>query len=322
MHEIVFAPGQLAWDEPRAAMGGSVKNVGPLRLIELSDHAADRIAQASGEREAEYWEALEKHRDTLKRRRDALAAKDAQIDLYARSAKVSWRHWELKSALNLHLEKFRLEREKAKTGAAPLPRTPFMRAPDIDEIKRKSGQEGEAALSDYLAGQLGGDWTLIAGYKNNRGEIDRILVGPEGVFTFEVKHVGGVIHCDEDRWWRDKRDSYGNLVGKDVPIADNGGRGPSRQLNEPSDSLQAFLASRGIKVRVHRAVVFTHERAFLGSLQSIAVDFVTTVGELNLDRMFARAGGALDKQFCEKIIGLIEQDHGYHAKRQAFHRHV
>jgi len=178
MHEILFAPGQLARDEHRAAMGGGATIVG-LRLIELSDHAADRIAQARGEREAEYGEALEKHRDTLKRRRDALAAKDAQIDLYARSAKVSWRHWELKSALSLQLEKFRLEREKAKTEAAPLPRTPFMRAPDIDEIKRKSGQEGEAALSDYLAVRLSGDWALIAGYKNNRGEIDRILVGPE-----------------------------------------------------------------------------------------------------------------------------------------------
>ncbi|MCR4297799.1 MAG: hypothetical protein NUV75_03440, partial [Gallionella sp.] len=84
MHEIIFAPGQLARDEPRAAIGGGVTIVGPLRLIELSDHAADRIAQARGEREAEYGEALEEHRDTLKRRRDALAAKDAQIDLYAR----------------------------------------------------------------------------------------------------------------------------------------------------------------------------------------------------------------------------------------------
>ena len=69
MHEIIFAPGQSARDEPRAAIGCGITIVGPLRLIELSDHAADRIAQARGEREAEYGEALEKHR--AKRRRAA-----------------------------------------------------------------------------------------------------------------------------------------------------------------------------------------------------------------------------------------------------------
>ncbi|KAA3421419.1 NERD domain-containing protein [Streptococcus pneumoniae] len=32
----------------------------------------------------------------------------------------------------------------------------------------------------------------MAGYRAHEGEIDRILVGPNGVFAFEVKNLGGV----------------------------------------------------------------------------------------------------------------------------------
>ena len=50
--------------------------------------------------------------------------------------------------------------------------------------------EGETRVRDYLAGHFDDRWTLICGYKNRKGEIDQVLVGPAGIFACEVKKTG------------------------------------------------------------------------------------------------------------------------------------
>lgn len=44
----------------------------------------------------------------------------------------------------------------------------------------------------------------ISGYTNQKGEIDQILVGPNGVICIEVKYMNGYISCVGDAWSRDK----------------------------------------------------------------------------------------------------------------------
>ena len=289
----------VAASAPKAAAPSHKEKFGPLNVIELSNHASKKAAQASLQREAEYDAAVRVYRETLQARQTHLSAtKTAFLEAWRskKPAQLITAAWGLLTAHRTHK-----------------PTVPMFRPPSRDEVLWRTGQEGENALSAYLE-QLDGRWTLIGGYKNSKGEIDRILVGPRGVFAFEVKHRNGVIYCDGDRWWLDKYDNYGNLVEEGVSIADRGGRGPSLQLNEPADKLEAFLAVRGLPARLYRVVVFTHEKASFGRMDNIKVDFVATLGALDLERIFTRVDVTLNQEQCRKVVGLIEKDHGFHAK--------
>lgn len=41
-------------------------------------------------------------------------------------------------------------------------------------------------------------WVLIKGYKNPRGEIDYLLLGPGGLFAVEVKYVNATFTITRD----------------------------------------------------------------------------------------------------------------------------
>ena len=107
-----------------------------------------------------------------------------------------------------------------------------------------AGIAGEQLVATELGRALDDDWTLLRGYRNRRGEIDQLLLGPRGLFAIEVKNLNATVHVDGDRWRADKYDNYGNLV-EQRPVADRMGRSPSVQLNEPADDLERFLAERG-----------------------------------------------------------------------------
>ena len=111
---------------------------------------------------------------------------------------------------------------------------------DLEE-KIMAGIAGEQLVATELGRALDDDWTLLRGYRNRRGEIDQLLLGPRGLFAIEVKNLNATVHVDGDRWRADKYDNYGNLV-EQRPIADRMGRSPSVQLNEPADDLERFLA--------------------------------------------------------------------------------
>ena len=72
----------------------------------------------------------------------------------------------------------------------------------------------------HLARLFDDRWTLVGGYRNAKGELDQLLVGPNGLMAIEIKFINGRVSCDGDRWWRDKYDRYGNLVERALPIVD------------------------------------------------------------------------------------------------------
>jgi len=185
----------------------------------------------------------------------------------------------------------------------------------IEEAKIRSGIEGESRFDNFLLGQLDDEWTIIAGYRAHKGEIDRILVGPNGVFAFEIKNLGGVIHCDGDRWWRDKTDRYGSVVERNIPIADNSGRSPSRQINDAAGALERLLRKNGHDVAVVRVIVFAHTGATFGSIKNLQVNFLAKVPGMDIKKVLSR-GRPLSHDQAQRIATTIRRHHEWFERKE------
>jgi len=194
------------------------------------------------------------------------------------------------------------------------PPKPKMAAAGRDEVVWNAGGAGEQRVTDALAGFLSDDWTLVSGYRNTGGEIDKLLVGPAGVLAMEIKFVNGKVFCRGDKWWRDKYDNYGNLVETGVPIADKRGRGPSAQVNDAADRLQSFLSMRSSVRRVARAVVLSHESSQIGEISGQKVDLVATLGQLNVATLAKAMPGGPAGALTDQIVALIRKDHEFHMR--------
>jgi hypothetical protein len=292
------APGELGEEVSSAAPVISSSTVpaterSGLKTVILSDFAGAKLEEARAARMAPYKARLAAYEAAraAKHRR----VQEARLRL---SETLAWTAW----------------RDYLSAITARLPPIPTPQGPDLAEKKWQAGHEGESAVDDFLKKSLGAEWTLIAGYKNRKGEIDRILVGPRGAYAIEIKHLGGTIHCDGDTWWRDRHGRGCRVVEAGITIADNGGRGPSRQLNEPVRMLQHFLSRKGVHTRIRRGIIFSHDRAFLGKLNAPTVDFVVTLEWLNLETLFGGVEQELAPDACAAAVGLIRRDHQHYAR--------
>ena len=63
-----------------------------------------------------------------------------------------------------------------------------------------AGIEGKQLVARGFGRVLNDEWTLIRGYRNRRGEIDHLLLGPRGLAAIEGKHRNALVHCDGDHW--------------------------------------------------------------------------------------------------------------------------
>lgn len=276
-----------------------------MRVIELSNHPADMLSAVSLRRQAAEQRAHDRHEDARVRHQASVQAIRVKRD--RARAHRRWWTW-LRLAFAVGAEKRRA------------PRPELRPAGDTGvEEKIKAGIAGEELVAAELSHALGDDWTLLRGYRNRRGEIDDLLLGPAGLFAIEVKNVNATVHVDGDRWQGDKYDNYGNLVEQRL-IADRRGRSPSEQLNEPADELQRFLRERGQQVTIQRVVILAHRRSRLapGGRRTVHVA-TSTAGVLGL------AGGSADRidhdQRAE-LERLIRRDHDFHERtRRPARRH-
>src|ERR1700733_3662248 len=199
---------------------------GGMQVIELSNPPADMLSAVSLRRQAADQRAHDRHEDALVRPQASVQAIRVKRD--RARARRRWWTW-LRLAFAVGAEKRRAPR--------PHPRP----AGDSGvEEKIKAGIAGGERVAAELSHALDADWTLLRGYRNRRGEIDDLLLGPTGLFAIEVKNINATVHVDGDRWQGDKYDNYGNLVEQRL-IADRRGRSPSEQLNQPDDALRRFL---------------------------------------------------------------------------------
>jgi len=274
-----------------------------MRVVELSNHPGDMLNDAARRRQGAERRVLSVYQDELVRYRARVQA--AQVSRDRARAGHHWWAW-----LRLSVAAWRDKRRIPRPPVPAAGHAPYGSSDHEEKIRAGIASENLAAAE--FGRHLDDSWTLFRGYRNRRGEIDHLLLGPRGLFAIEVKNLNATVHIDGDRWRADKYDRYGNLVEQRV-IADRLGRSPSVQLNEPADELARFLAGRGHQVRVQRAVILAHARSRLGTVRNPAVLAGTSAGYA-LDLVEASAS-RLDREQCAAIADLIRRDHAFHGKR-------
>lgn len=279
-----------------------------MRVVPLSDHPGDMLRQARQQEDQQHHRAMAKYQAAVKRHGGEVRKAEAARD-QARS-KRRWLAW-LRAAVAVR----RVRRQ------APVPPpAPSAVAATSEQAKLAAGVRGEQFVADELGRDLNDDWVLLRGYKNRRGEIDHLLLGPRGLVAIEVKNINGTVHCDGDRWRVDKYDNYGNLV-EQYTIGDNSDRkrSPSVQLNEPADELEQFLRSRGEDVGVLRVVLLVHSRSEVGNCRTATVNIYTRASEVI--RLVGKVKQPFDPATRKRLEQLIIRDHRHHAKRGTSARH-
>jgi len=268
-----------------------------MRIVELSNHPADMLNEASRRRQTADKRSHSRYEDSLIQHQARVQTVRVKRDR-ARQHRQWWA-W-LRLVFAVWTEKRRA------------PRPPGRNTEPTDTEERiRAGIAGEQLVAAELGRTLADDWTLLHGYRNRRGEIDHLLIGPRGLFAIEVKNLNATVHVDGDRWNADKYDNYGNLV-EQRPITDRKGRSPSEQLNESATELERFLQQRGQQVSAQRIVVLTHRRSRLapGShpTVSVATSTASVLTLLNESRQ------TLDQKQRAELQRLIQRDHDFHEK--------
>lgn len=268
---------------------------GTIKIIVLSSYAKDKARQARQQREDDYTVEAEQHRL-------AIEARQRESEGRGYALAIAWYQREILGVIKAFKDCETLRK-------TPTPRSPLIRSASKEEILWANGHEGERMLDDFLQERLDNDWTLIAGCRNHKGEIDRILVGPMGVFAFEVKNHVGVIYCQGDRWWRDRFDHGDRILESGAPIKDRGGRSPSQQLNESVDQLQIQHGQLLPGGRIIRIVLFTNAEARLGEMNGLTVDVVSTLASLDLVQVLGISTTRLSPGQCESVCNSIVATH-------------
>ena len=117
------------------------------------------------------------------------------------------------------------------------------------------GWEGEKKVADLLTSTLSDDYFLLNDLylRDGGGDIDHIVLGPNGVFVLETKNWNGSISCNGDEWQRaGKRNFSGS---------------PSRQVKRNASKIKQIIDSslnlKSLGIWVEGIVVFTNNHATL-----------------------------------------------------------
>lgn len=271
-----------------------------MRIVELSNHPGGMLQDIYLRRQTAFERARSEYEGALARHRRHVADLRDQRD-HAR-AQRRWWAW-LRHSLAVWRAESRVPRRPAAA-----------QEPTGQEDILRAGIAGEQLVVREFSRALNDDWALLRGYRNRRGEIDHLLLGPRGLFAIEVKHRNATVHVNGDNWQFDKYDRYGNLV-EQGSIADRRGRSPSTQLNEPVAELEQFLRSRRQTVTIGRMVMLTHPRSRLGSTSNLTVDVVATSTGYVIDHL-SRSPATLGPQQLAQLEHLIVRDHHHHEARR------
>ncbi len=119
----------------------------------------------------------------------------------------------------------------------------------------RGGWVGEKQVSDLLTHSLGDDYYLLNDLYLGKGggDIDHIVLGPNGVFVLETKNWSGTISCRGDEW---ERGGKRNFSGS-----------PSRQVKRNAAKIKQIIENnqnlRSLGIWVEGIVVLTNNRSTL-----------------------------------------------------------
>jgi hypothetical protein len=270
-----------------------------MRLVELSDHPGTLLRDIRRERGADSRRARAAHARELADHEARLARTRARRD----DARASHRWW---AWIRAAFAAWAVRRKAPRHGVVTSVPTP-------QEESIAAGRAGEQLVATELGAVLTNEWILFRGYRNGRGEIDHLLLGPGGVFAVEVKYHNATVYVSGDEWQFDKFDRWGNRV-EHGRIEDRTGRSPSVQLNEPADELARFLRSRGQPVVITRIVILNHPRSRIGGQRGATVQVATASRDI-VDLVRQSRIEFSDGRITQ-IASLIERDHRYHDARR------
>ena len=276
-----------------------------MKIVVLSDHTADQLQMREEERQLRYDARMREYEGRLR-------ARQVRIDDAGEKRRAAWKERRYLQALG-HAARIAWNRHRK---AAESRVRPVKEEPGAEDHIWQQGQEGEESLTEFLAQTLDDQYIFVKGYRNMKGEIDGILVGPAGVIGMEVKNYKGTIHCTGDLWSRDKDDAWGNQVLFREQITDRAGRSPSVQLNESAERLEAFLRQVLPACRVSRHVIFTNEEACFGDLRDLTVDGVFLLRDWDPRDMLRLSTSRLTPRDVDTAVRRIEKDHRYWEERR------
>ena len=121
-----------------------------------------------------------------------------------------------------------------------------------------AGAEGEEAVAKHLS-FLGDAYRVIHDVvlPNMRGNVDHVVLGPNGVFVIETKNNNGFISCNEDSWLQHKVGQFGTPYLGKIGC-------PSKQAKRYAIFLRDYIRDRlAINIYVNCIVVFTNQEAVL-----------------------------------------------------------
>jgi hypothetical protein len=117
------------------------------------------------------------------------------------------------------------------------------------------GWQGEKQVAQLLSSKLNDDYYILNDLylRGGGGDIDHIVLGPNGVFVLETKNWSGNISCNGDEWQRaGKRNFSGS---------------PSRQVKRNATKIKQMINNnptlRTLGIWVEGIVVFTNNHASL-----------------------------------------------------------
>jgi hypothetical protein len=117
------------------------------------------------------------------------------------------------------------------------------------------GWEGEKQVAKLLASKLNDDYYLLNDLylREGGGDIDHIVLGPNGVFVLETKNWRGSISCSGDEWQRAGKRNFASS--------------PSRQVKRNVARIKQIIDSsanlRPLGIWVEGLVVFTNNHVAL-----------------------------------------------------------
>lgn len=279
-----------------------------MRRIVLSDYPGQLAHKLRHARVAQYEQQVAAQAAMAsafdQRRREYIGGlKQALLRLQLLQA---WQQWRRVARLEKSLREIRAYKP------APLQTS-------VEEMQAQAGSEAECRVDAFLASALGERWTLIAGYRGPGGEIDRILIGPYGIYAIEIKGNRGVIESDGRNWWAKRYGRRGDLLEiKTLP------RAPDMQLLKAATPLQRWLDKNGIEQRITTVVLFAADDTRIGRMDGSCADVVTTLDTLDLGLLFDPESDQerLTASLRERIVRLAVKDHHHWQSKRQRRRHA
>jgi hypothetical protein len=130
----------------------------------------------------------------------------------------------------------------------------------------KQGYEGENKVSKTLSSTLSGEYYLIndVTVSDGYGNIDHVVLGPNGVFVIETKNYSDKIICYGDEWSRQytnkKLGSFNRFIHFELGSPSKQAKRNSMRIKRVIESSKTFKSRR---IWVEGIVVFANQNADL-----------------------------------------------------------